>query len=57
MARALGYGIFEILEFSKYNARIRVYDNFECELFHGSDKPESFFVRGVLAGWFAGVWI
>ena len=56
IARALGYGIFEILEFSEYRVKVRVYDNFECELFNNSNKPESFFVRGVLAGWFAGIW-
>ncbi len=51
----VGYGIIviESVNTERAEAIIRIYDNFECELFRGSDKPESHLVRGMIAGWFS----
>lgn len=50
----LGYGRIEIeeIDIEKGIAKLRIYDSFECELFKGSSKPVSHFIRGILAGWF-----
>lgn len=51
--RASGIGRVEVLRLDRHSstARVRVFDNFECELFAGSGAPASHFVRGVVAGW------
>lgn len=55
-SRIVGFGIIEVVSYSNNRAALRVYNNFECELFIGSNKPQSHFMRGILAGWFAGLW-
>ena len=35
-------------------AIVRVYNSCECELFLGSKRPSSHFIRGLIAGWFCG---
>ena len=40
---------------ARRRAKVRMEGNFECELFVGSGKPSSNFVRGLLAGVFAGI--
>ena len=51
-----GDGIMKIEEYNmdKCEATLKIYDNFECELFKGSNKPQSHLVRGMMAGWFSG---
>lgn len=50
---ASGIGRVEIVSLDKRtcSARVRVWSNFECELFEGSTSPSSHFVRGIIAGW------
>lgn len=55
-ARLAGFGIINIVSFEEGYVTLRVYDNFECELFKGSSHPESHFMRGILAGWFSAIW-
>ncbi len=52
--RSVGYGILEVrsVDLNKGRVTVRVYDNFECELYKKSDKPSSQYVRGILLGWF-----
>ena len=37
-------------------ARVRVYESFECSVFKGSDKPRGAMMRGLLAGFIAAIW-
>lgn len=53
-----GYGRVEVTRLDD-KARIgvlRVYDSFECQMFQGAGEIRGNFVRGVIAGWFAGHW-
>jgi len=54
--QALGYGVLEVVKFSYGNAISRIYNNFECELFKGSEKSASHFVRGLIVGWDTVAW-
>ncbi len=49
-----GSGIMKVeyYDLDKCEATVKIYDGFECELFKGSNKPESHLVRGMMAGWF-----
>jgi len=51
----LGWGIIDNIRIDrkKGRAKLRIYQNFECELSHGKDKPQSQFYRGAIAGVFA----
>lgn len=51
--RACGLGRVELVKLDEKSgsALVRVWNNFECELFAGSGLPSSHFVRGVIAGW------
>ena len=51
--RASGIGRVELTGLNRRacSARVRVWGNFECELFKGSASPTSHFVRGIIAGW------
>ncbi|MEM2940788.1 MAG: 4-vinyl reductase [Thermoproteota archaeon] len=55
-ARALmfGWARMEIVTFNEVKRRavIRVFDNWECSIFKGSNEPQSHFIRGILAGFF-----
>jgi len=53
-AKTLGWGILEFAEINPEagEARIRVYQGFECEIGKGSEAPYGHFVRGILAGFF-----
>jgi len=53
----MGWTTVETVDFSmkQRTARIRLYDNFECELGKGSKIPYSHFMRGLIAGFFAGL--
>lgn len=35
---------------------VKVYGNFECELFGNTGKPEGHLVRGMIAGFVAAIW-
>jgi len=52
--KALGFGEVRILEVNTKNqkARVRIMNNFECELFKQARQPSSHFVRGLWSGWF-----
>ena len=52
-----GFGIIEIDEYDleKGEARVRVYNSFECSEFKEAREPQSHLVRGMLAGWFSGL--
>jgi len=54
ISRTLGWAIIddEKIDLKKRRAKIRVYQNFECEIGKGSGKPHSQFYRGIIAGWF-----
>ncbi|MGC9201482.1 MAG: V4R domain-containing protein [Thermoproteota archaeon] len=51
----LGWGLMEVIELDeeKRSATIRLFDNWECIIFKGSNEPQSHFIRGVLAGFFS----
>jgi predicted hydrocarbon binding protein len=53
-ALLLGWARLEIRYFNEVKRRavIRLYDNWECEMFKGSNESQSHFIRGVLAGFF-----
>ncbi|MCS7365013.1 MAG: hypothetical protein NDF54_06205 [archaeon GB-1867-035] len=53
--KQVAYGIMEIkwYDMDRCEAMVRIYDNFECELFKETDKPASHFIRGTMAGWFS----
>jgi len=53
-SRTLGWAIIDHykIDLKKGKAKLRVYQNFECEVGKGSEKPYSHFYRGVIAGWF-----
>jgi len=54
--RHMGYGTAKAeLDLKRCSAVVRVWDCFECELFKGSGKPASHFVRGIIAGFLSGV--
>jgi len=48
-----GFGKLEVVkvDFSSGRAIIRVYDSFECELYKGSGKASSYFIRGIIKGY------
>ena len=50
--KQIGFGIFKVSNLDMLNKRaiIVIHDSFECELFKGSKKPESHFIRGLIAG-------
>lgn len=52
-SKQVGLGIIEIEEIKpeKLEATIKIYQSSECELFKGSNKCESHFIRGIIAGW------
>ena len=51
--KATGFGMLEVLEIDRARgyARVRIYNNFECEMFKGSGKPQGHFTRGIIEGW------
>ncbi|MBO3800342.1 MAG: 4-vinyl reductase [Candidatus Brockarchaeota archaeon] len=55
-ARALMFGwtYMELLTFNevKRKAVIRLLENWECDIFKGSNEPQNHFMRGILAGFF-----
>lgn len=53
-ALMLGWGAIEIVTLNEVKRRavIRVFDNWECSIFKGSDEPQNHFIRGILAGFF-----
>lgn len=55
-ARALSFGWarMEIVTLNEVKRRaiIRIFDNWECSIFKGSDEPQNHFIRGILAGFF-----
>ena len=53
LLKACGLGRVEFVSIDEdaKTATVRVWNNFECELFAGSGLPSSHFVRGVIAGW------
>jgi len=57
LGATMGWATLEVAEFSieKKMARIRFYNNFECELVKESKEPYSHFLRGVIAGFFNGL--
>jgi predicted hydrocarbon binding protein len=56
-AKTLGWGILEYAEINPEagEAKIRVYQSYECETGKGSEKPYGHFIRGILAGFFANI--
>lgn len=50
----LGWGILEVseLDVKRKNAKLRIYDNWECTLFKGRNEPQSHLIRGILTGLF-----
>ncbi|OYT31279.1 MAG: hypothetical protein B6U94_03735 [Thermofilum sp. ex4484_79] len=54
LLKAVGYGILEFRRVDKERGRslVRIYNNFECELYRNVGKPSSQYLRGILAGWF-----
>ncbi len=52
--RTMGWGIVEVvkMDLEKCEARVRVYDSFECEIGGGSEASYGHFSRGVVAGFF-----
>ena len=54
--RILGYGALDIVELASDRARVRVYDSIECESLRGVAGAESSIVRGIIAGFLAGLW-
>jgi len=54
--KQVGFGTARIeLDLKRRSATVRVWDCFECELFKGSGKPASHFVRGMIAGFLGGI--
>lgn len=55
---SLGFGRLEIVRVDdrQKEAVVRVYDNFECEIFKGAGEIRSGLVRGFIAGWLAERW-
>lgn len=50
--RNVGFGIMKLyVNTTLKEAKVIVRNSFECELFKGSDKPRSNFIRGFIAGW------
>jgi len=51
--KQIGLGIIEIEEINseKLEATVKIHQSSECELFKKSKKPESHFIRGIMAGW------
>ncbi|MEM1558104.1 MAG: V4R domain-containing protein [Thermoproteota archaeon] len=56
-ALLFGWACMEISKFeeSKKTAVIRLFDNWECELFKGSNESQNHFMRGILVGFFNGL--
>jgi len=54
--RITGYGVAKVEEFTDEVARVRVYENIECESIKGLENAESSIVRGIVAGFVAGLW-
>ena len=55
-AKQLGHGIFQLIKYGPKEAIVRVYENFECQLFEKAEKPQSHLVRGMIAGFLAAMW-
>ena len=55
--RTVGFGRLEVVLVDTQGGRAvaRVYDNFECEMFKSSGKPQGYLTRGLLEGWFEGI--
>jgi len=53
-SRTLGWAIIDHykIDLKRGKGKLRVYQNFECEIGKGSKKAYSHFYRGVIAGWF-----
>ncbi len=51
--QVVGFGKLEMVtvDAGRCYARVRVYKNFECELFKGSKEPQGYFTRGIIQGW------
>ncbi|MDW8034683.1 MAG: V4R domain-containing protein [Nitrososphaerota archaeon] len=56
-ALLFGWTYVEIYKFEELNktAIIRLFDNWECELFKENDEPQNHFMRGILTGFFNGL--
>lgn len=54
-ALLFGWAYMEVskLEESRKTAMVRLFDNWECELFRGSNELQNHFMRGILAGFFS----
>jgi len=54
-ALMLGWALIEALELDEKmkKARMRIFENWECLMFKGSNAPQSHFLRGFLAGFFS----
>lgn len=52
---SLGWGIvsFDHVDKERKEAKIRIYNSFECSLLSGSKQPESQLFRGILSGFFS----
>ena len=50
----LGFGRMEVADINLKDktAVVRIYDSIECSSFKNSTRPKSYFIRGMLAGWF-----
>ncbi len=54
--RLLGYGIAEVLKVTETEARVRIYDSFECRALKNAGEARGGIIRGMIAGWAAGYW-
>ncbi|MBO3839394.1 MAG: V4R domain-containing protein [Thermoproteota archaeon] len=56
-ALLFGWAYMETSKFEelKKTATIRLFDNWECELFKGSKEPQNHFMRGILVGFLTGL--
>ena len=52
--KASGFGEAKIIEvdIKSKQGKVKIKNNFECELFKNANEPSSHFVRGLWAGWF-----
>jgi len=54
--RLLGYGIAEVLKVTETEARVRIYNSFECQALKNAGEARGGIIRGMIAGWAAGYW-
>jgi predicted hydrocarbon binding protein len=55
--RTVGWGVIDVvnLNVEKGEAQVRIYGSFECESGKDSEAPYGQFIRGILAGFFTGI--